>query len=100
MAVHRYNTSGQSKNKDGKRTLTTIVPPKFEDDGSDIYIYTREGDRLDLLASDYYDDRTKWVYIAAANNLKEMVVEPGIQLRIPQDPDDLRREWNKQNIDR
>ena len=100
MITHRYDITQTNLNKDGKRTLSTIVPPKIEKKQTDIYIYTRVGDRLDLLANDYYGERTHWVYIAAANNLKDMVLKPGIQLRIPQDSDEIRREWINQNKSR
>jgi hypothetical protein len=51
----------------------------------DIYIFSRAGDRLDLLASEFYNDVRLWWIIAEANNLGKgsFNVAPGIQLRIP-----------------
>jgi nucleoid-associated protein YgaU len=100
MAIHRYNIAKIRKTPTNKRALTTTIPPKIEKSVSDTYIYTRFGDRLDLLANEYYDDRTKWVYIAAANNLTDMNVKPGTQLRIPADPDNLTSDWQQQNTNR
>ena len=48
-----------------------------------IYVITQFGDRLDLLANQFYGDPTLWWYIARANNLNTMVIPENIQLRIP-----------------
>ena len=50
---------------------------------TDIYVITQHGDRLDLLANEYYGDPHLWWYIAKANNLKFNNLEPEVQLRIP-----------------
>ena len=67
-----------------QRFRTTIYPeiPRTEED---IYIITRDTDRLDLLAGQYYQDVTLWWIIATANNLGKgtLVLEAGTQLRIP-----------------
>lgn len=59
--------------------------PKPEVEIEDEYIFTREGDRFDLLAKDFYDDVSFWWIIAIANDIRtaSMIVEPGLQLRIP-----------------
>jgi len=43
------------------------------------------GDRLDLLAFDFYGDTSYWWVIASANALPgdSLYLEPGMQLRIP-----------------
>jgi hypothetical protein len=54
----------------------------------DVYVITSIGDRLDSLAQSYYNDATLWWVIAMANNNSTngfMYPEPGIQLRIPTD---------------
>ena len=50
---------------------------------NDIHIITQEGDRLDLLAHQFYGDVNLWWYIAKANNLTFMTMSPGTPLRIP-----------------
>lgn len=100
MPIHRYEIANVNRDDNGKRRLSTTTPPTINKDVQDIYIYTREGDRLDLLASKYYGDRTKWTYLATANNLYEMVTTPGIQLRIPYDAELVTSEWTKQNENR
>ena len=61
---------------------TTIYSSIPESDG-DIYVVSQLGDRLDLLAHQFYGDVTLWWYIAKANNLKYNNLPEGIQLRIP-----------------
>ena len=100
MAIFRYTVAKVNRNNDGKRMLSTTIPPNIEKNVEDIYIYTRVGDRLDLLASHYYGDRTKWTYLATANNLYDMVTTPGMQLRIPYDADLVTKAWTDQNKNR
>ena len=65
-------------------TLYNKVPER----DSDIFVITTEGDRLDLLAYEFYSDPHLWWFIASINNLKSMNVEPGISLRIPSTTED------------
>ena len=59
------------------------IPPTNDDN----YIITVLGDRLDLIAFDFYGDSSFWWVIASANALPgdSLTVEPGTQLRIPVD---------------
>lgn len=100
MPVHRYTISEIRRNEQKKRTLSTQIPAVIKRDIKDTYIYTREGDRLDLLANRYYNDRTMWTFLAAANNLTSIMVKPGLQLRIPYDADIVNQEWTEQNKNR
>ena len=70
-----------------KRYLSSIIYPKIKPSDDDLYIISESSDRLDILASKYYNDKTLWWIIATANNLNDanFFVEPGIQLRIPSD---------------
>ena len=63
----------------------TIYYPKFDYSEGDIYIVSKTGMRLDLLAFEHYNDQTLWFVIALANNLSRghLVIPPGIRLRIP-----------------
>ncbi|MAH43604.1 hypothetical protein CL614_07865 [archaeon] len=61
---------------------TTIYSSIPESDG-DIYVITQMGDRLDLLAYQFYKDVSLWWYIAKANGLKFMTIPAGTRLRIP-----------------
>ena len=80
--MSRYkNTKLTQKNGTSyyKKTLYKGIP-ESEDD---IYVITQSGDRLDLLAYQYYGDTSLWWYIAKANNLNKMNIEDNIQIRIP-----------------
>ena len=54
---------------------------------NDIYVLTDFGDRLDLLANQFYDNVTLYWIIAAANpnevSFGSLFVDEGTQLRIP-----------------
>ena len=50
---------------------------------SDIFIITQEGDRLDLLANQFYSDPSLWWFIANVNNISTNNVPQGTSLRIP-----------------
>ena len=66
------------------RRLSTIMYPEFLTD-NDTQIISQDGDRLDLLAKEFYGDETLWYVIARANNLGKgsMYVPPGEIIRIP-----------------
>jgi nucleoid-associated protein YgaU len=74
-------------NETKKQYLESTIYPKIKANDNDFYIISEAGDRLDLLANKYYNDKTKWWIIATANNINDATfyVEPGIQLRIPSD---------------
>ena len=61
----------------------TTVYAKIPETDSDIWVITQMGDRLDLIAQQYYGDITLWWYIARVNNLKTMNIPAGTSLRIP-----------------
>ena len=75
-------TDREGLNKGLSRRLTKYYRTIPERD-TDIYVITQWGDRLDLLANEYYGDPHLWWYIAKANNLKFNNLEPEVQLRIP-----------------
>ena len=53
----------------------------------DIYVTTTAGDRLDLLAHQFYHDVDLWWIISSANpsviRRDSLVLEPGLEIRIP-----------------
>lgn len=66
------------------RRLSTIFYPNFAK-AEDTQILTQEGDRLDILAKEYYGDEALWFVIAKVNNLGKgsLNVPAGIVLKIP-----------------
>ena len=60
--------------------------PEIPLSANDIYVYTSQGDRYDLLALNYYGDSSLWWVIAIANpsvSLSTLVIPEGVQIRIP-----------------
>ena len=80
--MSRYRNT-KLKTKDNKSYYRNTIYQKIPKSESDIYVITQFGDRLDLLANQFYGDPTLWWYIARANNLNTMVIPENIQLRIP-----------------
>ena len=72
-----------------RKSIQFVANTKYPDiplSYDDVYVYTDEGDRLDLLAQQYYQDSTLWWVISIANpQLKQgsYYVPIGTQLRIP-----------------
>jgi hypothetical protein len=66
------------------RRLSSVMYPDFSTP-DDTMIISQEGDRLDLLAKEYYGDESFWFVIARANFLGKgsMSVPPGKIIRIP-----------------
>lgn len=90
-----------SSNK--RRFYQTLIDPTIPKDLSDIYIVTVIGDRLDLLASKYYSNSELWWIITAANpelRRDSMYLEPGLQLRIPVDVQNVFVLFQNQNSSR
>jgi len=81
MALNRY----QFTKKDMQDRFTTTRLPSIPQSPDDRYIFSREGDRLDQLAFEFYEEPRYWWIIAIANNLGKgtLNVEPGLQIRIP-----------------
>ena len=72
----------------GVRYYATVKYPEIPLSANDIYVLTNEGDRLDLLAQQYYGDvNLYWIISIANNNLQQnsFSLPPGSQIRIPQD---------------
>lgn len=51
----------------GKRKQTGVKYPEIPLSSEDIYVYASEGDRFDILASQYYGDSSLWWVISTAN---------------------------------
>ena len=58
--TQRYKDVPTLKTENNKRYYSTILYPKIDRKISDIYIRTTKGDRMDLLAFQYYKDSRLW----------------------------------------
>jgi len=72
--------------KTGKgKVYDSVLFPHIELSDSDIVVMSKQGDRLDLLANEYYNDSSLWWVIAIKNNLTDvdLTLKEGLILRIP-----------------
>jgi len=84
------------------RVYRSIIYPAVPRTENDIYILSRQGDRLDLLAANYYDDISLWWIIVTANSIGKgsLVVDPGLQIRIPMSIDAIIQSYTDLNDNR
>jgi len=72
-----------------KRYFKAIKYPIIPPSADDIYIITTAGDRLDLLANQFYNDVRLWWIISNANmdliRRDSYALKPGLQIRVPLD---------------
>lgn len=86
--------------KPGVRFYKTVRYPEIPLQESDIYVITSIGDRLDLLANQYYGDSSLYWIISIANESlpqDSLIVPEGTQLRIPQYPAQIISKYNALN---
>jgi len=62
---------------------STTIYSSIPETNNDIWVITQTGDRLDLLAHQFYGNVNLWWYIAKANNLTFITIPSGTSLRIP-----------------
>ena len=106
--INRYKNIPKTK-IDGKVVYKTSRYPEVPLSDSDIYVYTSQGDRFDILAQQYYNDSSLWWVISIANtsnsgnnlptNLPQnnLVIPEGIQIRIPSNPMSILEAFNEIN---
>ena len=84
----RYVNIQKQKDDKGKRYLPTVLYPNIPYSSNDVDVRTVPGDRLDLLAYQFYKNVKYWWIIAHANNLGKgtMAIPEGSQVRIPSSP--------------
>lgn len=83
---YRYQTIEVTKKPGtGEQYYVNNLYPDIPLSGEDSYVITVLGDRLDLMAFDFYGDSSFWWVIASANALPgdSLYLEPGAQIRIP-----------------
>jgi len=70
--------------RNGKIVQSTNYQAVPAESPSDIWLITQDGDRLDLLAEEYYGSYRNWWFICQVNDLKpNIAIEAGVKLRIP-----------------
>lgn len=95
--MNRYQNIPVIKSPTGKQMYATSRYPEIPLSENDVYVYTTQGDRYDLLALNYYGDSSFWWIIAAANpniDLMTLVIPEGVQIRIPSNFSQVVSEFN------
>jgi hypothetical protein len=72
--------------EDPKLRYVNSKYPSISLDSTDIYVYTTQGDRYDVLAQTYYGDSSYWWVINRANPSQDagsLFPAIGAQIRIP-----------------
>tara|TARA_R110002050_G_scaffold82013_4_gene175606 strand:+ start:41 stop:352 length:312 start_codon:yes stop_codon:yes gene_type:complete len=88
------------KDNNGARYYSTPFYPKVPLSENDIYVLTGEGDRLDLLAEQFYGDPNLWWVISSSNGdlpQNSLNLAVGTQLRIPSNTNKVINNFNKLN---
>ena len=80
---NKYKARPDKKHLDGIIKYNTTIYAIIPETNEDLFIITTEGDRLDNLAYRFYKNSRLWWYIAKANGLNFITIEPGTRLRIP-----------------
>ena len=80
---------------DKKQCYQTTKYPEVPLSDNDVYVYTVQGDRFDILAKQYYSDQSLWWIISIANTAtagsdlpsdlpqNSLIIPEGSQIRIP-----------------
>jgi len=86
--MDRYRLLSINNGPTGRVPRYPNIPLSFEDN----YFITTEGDRMDILAQQFYKDSSLWWVIAIANpfiNQGSYFIKPGTQIRIPTNIDSI-----------
>ena len=84
----------------GKRYYMGTKYPEIPLEENDIYIITTEGDSLDVLAQQFYNDTNLWWVLSIANvdlSQNSLFVPVGSQLRVPSNIQKILSSYNKLN---
>ena len=85
--ANRLKFIPRQKGSNNKRVFKYIKYPNIPLSVDDIYAITIDGDRLDLIANQFYNDVDLWWIISTANpdiiRRDSFNLKPGLQIRIP-----------------
>lgn len=97
--INRYQDIPIKIGDNQKRVVRSVLYPPIPRNVNDIYLLTTPGDRLDLLSKTYYGDVGYWWVIAEANGIGKgnLTIEPGTQLRIPANINDITQQFTDLN---
>lgn len=97
--MNRYPSTLIRKETNGPRYFGSTKYPSIDFNIEDFYIITMQGDRLDNLAAQFYQDPTLYWILQQANLLNRDSLYPpiGVQLRIPRNISRILSEFDALN---
>lgn len=99
--MNRYKNARLGVTEENKkRYYTTTKYPEIPLSENDIYVYSTQGDRFDVLAQRYYLNSSYWWIISIANRelpQSSYYIPEGTQIRIPQNIDRVISKFNTLN---
>ena len=97
----RYTNISKRVTEQGTRYVGPVTYPRIELGENDIYVIATEGDRFDKLSLQFYGTEEYWWIIMVANlgtiNADSLAVTPGLQIRIPESPEDYLVQFQNAN---
>lgn len=96
----RYTRTTVLKNQTGKQYYRRVVYPIIPRSNQDLYVFTTDEDRYDLLALQYYKSADLWWVISQANpkySSASLFPGAGVQIRIPFPIQNVINEFNTLN---
>lgn len=95
----RYDNIPIKITPDGKRVTRSIIYPPIPRKETDIYVRTTAGDRVELVAYQFYGNVNLWWLIAEANAVGKgnFALPVGTLLRIPMDYQSIIEEYETLN---
>ena len=100
--IKRYKNIEKLVDPTGRCYIKNAIYPPIPTDPDDTYVITTGGDRYDVLAQQFYGDSSLWWVICSANISKNdgLIVETGVQLRIPYRINQVLEEFDRVNKER
>lgn len=97
----RNNYSKVKRDKSKRIFLSPLKYPEIPLSVNDIYVITLDGDRLDLMANQFYEDTRLWWIIAQANpnilRRDSYNVSAGLEIRIPREINNILKNFEQLN---
>jgi|TARA_B100000085_G_C18183525_1_gene366536 phage tail protein X len=102
--MNRYRNTKTRQDRNKQKYYKSVIYPTPPESLDDIYVETEYGDRVDILAFQFYKDPSLWWIITSANPNKlrrdSYVCPPGLQIRIPLNPAPIIQEFESLNASR
>lgn len=80
--MNRFTTNPKIEDRYGPKFYTTAILNSIPTEEVPFYYTANEGDRLDVLASKFYNNSSYWWVIAKANNLANGAIAVPVATRL------------------